>query len=264
MHMADIAEDVKVDDPLMDILTEDEQSPPKESSPEEQKPAPVEDTEEITPPDVPTADADEPEESGDEEDDERPQGKAEARKAQLNTEIRDLLAQRNAIKAEVEKANAEVYQPDSYEDLVSGGMSELEAKVEAMRQENEMIKYNTQVAEAQLTINTEADRVLRDFPIFNPEDTDNYDAELAEQAAELLQANLIYDPNSNQIIGSNVSPYKLYQTIARASESSAVKGQLKAQQATEKMLANADASSSSAPPAKKAPDPIEDVWSNDD
>lgn len=262
--MADIAEDVKVDDPLMDILTEDEQSPPKESSPAEEKPAPVEDTEEAETPEVPTADTEEPEESEDAVEDERPQGKAEARKAQLNTEIRDLIAQRNAIKEEVEKANSEVYQPDSYEDLVAQGMTELEAKVESMRQENEMIKYNTQVAEAQLTINSEADRVLRDFPIFNPDDKDHYDAELADQAAELLQANLIYDPNSNQIIGSNVSPYKLYQTIARASESSAVKGQLKAQEATEKMLANADTSSSVGPTAKEAPDPILDVWSDDD
>lgn len=262
--MADIAEDVKQDDPIMDILTEDEQSPAKESSPEEEKAAPVEDTEEVETPDVPTKDAEEVEETQDEDTapEERPPSKAETRKAQLNTEIRDLVAQRNELKAEIEKANAEVYQPATAEELIDEGMSELEAKVEAMRQENEMEKYNTRVAEAQLTINTEAERVLRDFPRFNP-DSDQYDKDIADQAAELLQANLIYDPNTNQIIGSNVSPYKLYKTLDRASETSRVAGQIKAQQATEKMLANADVGSSTAP-AKKPVDPILEVWSTDD
>ena len=264
--MADQAEDVKIDDPIMDILLEDDQSPTKESSPEEKQPDTAEDAE-----DVKTADApEEPEEDKptdveaveDTEPEVKPPSKAESRKDQLNTEIRDLVAQRNQLKQEVEKANAAVYQPATESDLIDQGMTELEAKVEAMRQENEMEKYNTQVAEAQLTINSEANRVLEDFKIFNP-DQPEYDKELAEEAAELFQANLIYDQNSGQIIGSNISPYKLYKTIARAAESSAVKGQVKAQMANEKMLANADTGSSAAP-AKKASDPITDLWKSDD
>lgn len=193
-----------------------------------------------------------------EETDAKPQGKAEERKSQLNTEIRDLVSKRNALKDEVEKTNSEVYQPASEDDLKDQGMSELEAKVEAMRQQGEMDKYNTQVAEAQLTIESEAQRVLQDFSMFNP-DSNDYDKELADEAAELLQGNLIVDPNTQQIIGSNVSPYSIYRTLAKASGISGAKGQIKGQEDTEKMLASADNGNSTAP-AKKTANPLEKLW----
>lgn len=188
----------------------------------------------------------------------KPQTKADERKASLNTEIRDLVAQRNSLKSEVEKANAEVYQPASEDDLVEQGLSATDAKVEALRQQVEMRDFNDRVAEAQLTLESESNRVLQDFPIFN-KDSEDYDEELATEAAQLLQANLIQDPNTGQIIGSNVSPYKLYKTFARASTISSTRGQLKGQQATETMLANADTPSSAAPPKAKA-DPLMDLW----
>lgn len=215
------------------------------------------------PPDVPTKDA-KPDEAKPEEakpEDAVPEDKptpADERKTQLNTEIRDLVAQRNALKEEVEKANAEVYQPATEDELTEQGMNAVEAKVEAMRQEREMEKYNSRVADAQLTIGHESNRVLQDFPIFNP-DNEQYDKELAEEAAELLRANLIYDPNTNQVIGSNVSPYQLYKTLARASGISATKGQIKGQEETQQMLANADAGSSRAP-EKKPEDPLAKLW----
>ncbi len=188
---------------------------------------------------------------------EEPQKGLEKRTAQLNTEIRDLVAQRNALKAEVAKAN-EVYQPATEQELVDDGMSATEAKVEALRQEIEIRDYNEKVADAQLTINSEANRVLTDFPMFNS-DNENYDKELAEEAAALLQSNLILDPNTNQVIGSHVSPYQLYKTLARASGISGAKGQIKGQQATEQMLANADAGGTASPP-KKAVDPVMALW----
>lgn len=183
--------------------------------------------------------------------------KADERKTQLNTEIRDLVAQRNALKEEVAKAN-EVYQPATEEDLVNDGMDATEAKVEALRQAIEVKDYNDKVADAQLTIESESQRVLQDYPIFNP-DNESYDEDLSLEAAQLLEANLIQDPNTGQIIGSNVSPYQLYKTLAKASGISGAKGQIKGQQATEKMLANADANSSTAP-AKKADDPLGKLW----
>jgi hypothetical protein len=186
--------------------------------------------------------------------------KADERKTQLNTEIRDLVAQRNALKDEVSRVNSEAYQPATEEDLVSEGLNQTDAKVEALRQQMEMRDYNEKVAEAQLTIESEARKVLEDFPAFNP-DSEQYDEELTTEAAELLEANLLQDPNTGQIIGSNVSPYQLYKTLARASTVSGAKGQIKGQQATEKQLANVD-SNSSATPAKKASDPLTEIWSD--
>lgn len=197
------------------------------------------------------AKAKEPEET------EAPKGKAEERKTQLNTEIRDLVSQRNALKEEVAKAN-EVYQPATEDELVDGGMTATDAKVESLRQQIELKDYNDRVADAQLTLSSESQRVLNDFPIFNS-DTEQYDKELAEEAAGLLEANLILDPNTQQVIGSNVSPYQLYKTLARASGIGGAKGQMKGQQDTEQMLANTDAGGS-ATPEKKPVDPLTALW----
>jgi hypothetical protein len=195
-----------------------------------------------------------------EETETKPPTKAEERKTQLNTEIRDLVAQRNSLRTEVEKANAEVYQPATEQELVDEGMSATDAKVEAMRQNLEVRDYNERVAEAQLTIESESNRILTDFAWANPNSgEDVYKKELAEEAAALLQSNLITDPNTGQVIGSNISPYQLYKTLDRASGISAVQGQIKGQQAAEQQLANVDAAGSAAPPKKKA-DPLAELW----
>lgn len=212
-------------------------------------------------PDIPAEDKPDEAEKPEGESEDKPPRKAEERKNQLNTEIRDLVSQRNALRTEVEKANAEVYQPATEDELVQDGMSATDAKVEALRQSIEMKNYNDRVADAQLTLSSESERVLKDFTIFNAE-SDDYDKELATEAAELLEANLIYDQNTGQVIGSNVSPYQLYKTLARASGISVTKGQLKGQQDTETMLANADTPASVAPEKKKE-DPLTALWSEE-
>lgn len=264
-----MADDADVEGP--EITPEDfdgEQETPKaESSPAkeekakeepEEKPEEGKDTKEDTEAEPKESETETEGESDDEtvETETKPT-KADERKAQLNTEIRDLVAQRNALKDEVAKAN-EVYQPATEEDLVSEGMDATEAKVEALRQAIEVKDYNDRVADAQLTIESEAARVLQEYPQFNP-DSEQYDEELSNEAAQLLEANLIQDPNTGQIIGSNVSPLQIYKTLAKASGISGAKGQIKGQQATEKMLANADTSTSTAP-SKKAKDPVEALW----
>ena len=239
---------------------------PKEAPKEEPKEEKSDDT--PTPPEVPVkgeAPDEVPEEKSEEkpEEEAKPQEtKAEARKTQLNTEIRDLVAERNRLKVEVEKQNAEVYQVATEDELVEQGMTAVEAKVEALRQEHEMDKYNSQVADAQLTLGHESNRVLNEFAWANP-DSESFNKELAEQAAGLVEKNLIKDPNSEQIIGSNVSLYELYQTIDTATRISETNGQLKGQADTEKMLANADTASNVAPPKEKV-DPLLELWRSDD
>lgn len=267
--MAEEATDVVPGDITPEDFLGDEQETPeaKSSTAEPKTPAaddktpaepvvPPEGDEEVVPPEAPADDDAAADEPGD-----KPAGKLEERKAGLNTEIRDLVAQRNALRAEVEKANAEAYQPATEEELIADGSTATDAKVEALRQRIEMKDYNDKVADAQLTIESESQRVLTDFPSFNP-DSKEYDSELADEAAELLQANLIVDPNSGQVIGSNVSPYKLYQTLARAQGISAAKGQIRGQRDTEKMLANADAPGSAAPPSTPK-DPVLALWESD-
>ena len=177
---------------------------------------------------------------------EQPQGKAEERKAQLNNEIRDLVSKRNALRQDVEKANAEVYQPATEQELQDQGLSPEMAAIEAMKQEREIERYNTQVAEAQLTLATEAQTALKDFPMFD-KDSPDYKPALAAKIDPILGQNLIFDQNTGQVIGSHVSPYALYQAFAEATQASAQEGQVKGQQATEQMLARADSPTSAAP-----------------
>lgn len=258
--MAEESQDVELEEITPQEFEGEEQETPKaESSTAEE-----ESKEEAKEPEVDAeADAEAEETEGEAQEEpaeetDKPRGKAEERKAQLNMEIRDLVAKRNELKAEVEKANAEVYQPATEEELVDQGYDPTEAKVEALRQQVEMRDFNEKVAEAQLTISSESQRVLQDFEWANPE-SPNYNKELAQEASEFLQANLIYDQNSGQVIGSNVSPYKIYETLNKASNISATKGQIKGQEATEKMLANAD-NSSAKTSAKPAADPLTELW----
>lgn len=262
--MADTPQDVN-DDPVMAELSADDtqESPVTESSTEETKtPEVADDSKESESNSETEADESKDESSEETKEEDQPQGKAEERKQQLNTEIRDLVAQRNALKNEVERINNQVYQVATEQELMQDGMSSVEAKVEAMRQQQEIERYTNQVAEAQLTLESESSRVLNDFPIFNPQ-AEDYDQDLAMEAASLLQSNLIIDQNTGQVIGSNVSPYKLYQTLAKAHESAAVKNRLKGQQATEQMLASADVSTSTTPPKPKK-DPIAEILASDD
>lgn len=222
------------------------------------------DDDDTTPPEPkeqsPTEPEGEPEqpEAAEEEVEHQPQGKAEERKQQLNTDIRDLVAQRNALRTEVERLNSQAYGVPTEEELVEQGYSELEAKVEAMQQQQNLERYNSQVADAQLTLDSESSKVMNDFPMFNPE-SDDYNEAVHKEAAELLQQSLITDPNTGQVVGSNVSPYKLFQTIAMAHESSARQNRIEGQRAAQRMLASADNVGNAAPPKQKS-DPLLDLW----
>ncbi len=239
----------------------------------------------VVPPDVPTKEADKedvPEKDKGEVDkpadedkpkDETPNPKSENRFQTLANENRELRRQN-------EQLIAQTYQPATEAELTSEinpetgeNYNRLEAKFEAYRQQQELEKYGSQVSEAQSILGNEAYSVMSEFPAFNPEN-EQFDEELATEASQLLEANLIRDPNVAEvddkgqptgkgiIIGSNVSPYQLYKTLARASGISGTKGQLKGQQDTEKMLANADTAGSSAPP-KKAEDPLMKLFLED-
>lgn len=249
----------EVADPIMEALSDDspESKPATKPEPKAETEAKPADKEQPSTDDTP---ADEPSEETQAE--EQPLGKADERKSQLNTEIRDLVAQKNALAREIEQLNSQVYQAQTPEELAEQGLSPEMAAIEQMRQEREIERYNTQIAEAQLTIDHEASRVVNDYPIFNP-DSDQYKPELAQRAASLLHANLVYDQNTGQVIGSNVSPYLLYQTLAETYQSSATDGQVKAQRSVERMSANADVPSSAAPPKQKV-DPIMAVLESDD
>jgi hypothetical protein len=241
----------EVADPLLETLSSDED--PVVSKDETESPATPDESDQVTPEEA-TAEETQTEE--------QPLGKAEERKQQLNTDIRGLVEQRKALREEVERLNAQTYAPQTAEELIDEGMTPDNARVTALEQKLELSEYNNKVVEAQLALGEQSQKVITDFPMFNP-DSDEFDAEIAAQAAEALDKVLIRDPNTNAIIGSHLSPYQIYKPIADAYRKSAIEGQIKGQKANRKMLASVDAPTSATPRTPKT-DPLLDILSSDD
>lgn len=179
------------------------------------------------------------------EDQEQHKG-AEARKQQLNTEIRDLVATRNQLQQQVESLNSQAYPTNTPDELLNEVnpatgeyYNQLEAQVEIMRQERELERYNAQVVNTQMAIDTDAQRALQDFPRFDPQSPE-YDKEAASNVAQILQSALQYDQRTGQLIGSNIPIYQLYQSHELAAQSSARRAEIKGQKSTEKMISSAD------------------------
>lgn len=203
------------------------------------------------------------------ESDEKELSPAEKRKEQLNSEIRDLVSQRNQLRAQVEEQNAQVYHVPTEEELQDQVNPEtgeyyttVEARLARMEQQQQLDKYNERIAEAQLTVSTEAQRALQDFPIFDSQSKE-YNPEIAAQADQILQANLVQDPNTGQIVGTRVSPYQLYKSFADVWQKSQTAGAVKGQKAAEQMLSRADTPSGrSVATAKK--DAFLDAFNSDE
>lgn len=228
----------------------------EEESEEETKPTP--EKEEVDEEQDEQSDSD----SDKEESDSKPRG-AEKRKEQLNgeidtlkkelgidpsTEIRDMVSVRNALREAAAQKNAEVYQPATEQELLGQTNPEtnqpytaLEAKWAAFEQKQQMQQYTEQVADAQLTLQTETTRALKEFPMFD-ESSPEYMPEVAKMVDSVLGANLIYDENTKQVIGSHTSPYQLYKTYADAIKFSSAKGEANALKARERQMANVDPS----------------------
>jgi len=191
---------------------------------------------------------------------EAPEGEKLAPKSE--NRFQKLANENKELRSYIEQLNNQVYQPETVEDLVDQGLSQEMAEVRQLKQQLELNDYNNRVVEAQASLNQQAEQVITSLPIFNP-DSPEYDAQIASQAAEALQASLITDPNTGQIIGSHLSPYQIYKPIADAYEKAKTQGQIKGQKATEKMLSNVD-SPSSASPRESKKDPLLEILKSDD
>ena len=192
-------------------------------------------------------------ESEDESDeDPKPKRGKEARQEQLerdldeeNRAIRELVARRNQARAyrqQLEQEQAQQYQetpPEMQnqplptleqimqtENPETGDFfTEFEAKAVLqnlqlqqqlvdIRQAQEQAAYEAQVSASIDGMSSDANRVLKDFPEFDPL-SDEYDSELDKDVNYFLQRMLIYD-DAGKIIGSEESIYQLYQSFHKA------------------------------------------------
>lgn len=263
--MAEMPEIILDENDLNESTEVEAKTTPSESSAEETK-APVEgeskteespDSKDSDKPDQ-EIDSDSNDEADDapevaaEESDDQPKKGAEARKEQLQTEIRNLVAQRNQQRQEIAEVNAKAYQPQTAQELVDEGLDPLDARIQAMEQRTQMAEYNAHVADLNANLNIESLQVMSDFPVFNP-NAPEYNEGLAKLAADTYtrSAQTQTDPRTGMIIQANVLPYDIYKSFASAHASGAQNGQVKAQQSVEKMMAASDTPSSSAPKQEK-------------
>jgi hypothetical protein len=239
----------EVADPLLDVLKSDEDSPIVEPTSQKEAEAETEEKADDTA-------------SEDEAEQEQPQGEEKPLNPKSENRFQKLANENRELKEYVERLHAEVYKPQTAEELEAEGLSPELAEVRALKQQLEVQAYNNQVVQAQTELSEDSGRVLQDFPIFDP-DSPDYQEDLAVEAAKSLERVLVKDPNTGQIIGSHLSPYQIYKPIADAYQKSSLKGQIAGQKATEKMLASVDVPTSVTPKAPKK-DPLLDILSSDD
>lgn len=239
--------DLDVNDVLEDVAveptTEEESSTPEtEATESEESQDETESNEEDSPEAEETTD--EPEFKG-----------AEARKEQVNTEIRDLVSKRNELRAEVEWANSQLYRAQTPEELMEEGIDPAMARIDAMEQRAQIAEYNTQVSNLNFQLETESLQVKAEMPVFDPM-SPNFDATFAAKVSQAYQrvAAIQTDPTTGYITNANVTPYQFYKDFADTYALSQQAGQIKGQKAADRQLASADVMPSSAPKAEKQDD----------
>ena len=228
----------------------------------------ADDTDETDKPDEKLPELPDAEEESAEEAETKAKG-AEARKEALQTEIRELVSRRNEIRKEIADELAKSYRTETPEELEEQGLSPEEAEKEILRQENEMLKFNTHVADLNNTLNIEALQVMQDFPVFDP-DSSSYDKDLADRVRGLYEraAQTQIDEKTGLVISSNLPPYEFYKAFAETHQSSGeksrVQGQIDGQKAADKELAAAEVPSSTAPKTQKQDPFLKGLLSSDD
>lgn len=192
--------------------------------------------------------------SEDAEDDTAPKKGAEARKEQLggeisqqSEEIRQLVAEKNRIVQEREQAERELaelrqtsYQqalqqqlptveqlmqqenPDTkdfYTEFEAKAMVQnatLQQQIAQMQQQREVDAQNAQIAASVNGLASDADRALRDFPVFDSQSPE-YDPELSATVDAIVDEMLIRD-NTGNPVGAKMSVYNIYKSYFDAAK----------------------------------------------
>jgi hypothetical protein len=117
-------------------------------------------------------------------------------------------------------------------------LARIEAERELERETKKLDEYTENIVDNRLRLRDEADRVLKDFPMFD-ETSSSYDKDLATKAEQVAEKLLIKD-KSGEVIGSNGSIYDVYALVAAAVESAGKSGEIAGRKAAEKMMVSAD------------------------
>ena len=187
-----------------------------------------------------------------------PSKNAETRKQQLNNEIRDKVAERNALRREIAELNRQKYQMQSQSDLptvdamleqinpetgdyytrTEAKLARIEAERELDQRQRQMDEYTDSVVDNRLRLRDEAERAIKNFPMFD-ETSSSYDKELADRADRIAE-NLLIRDDTGEVIGSRGSIYDVYALVASAAAGAETSGKNAGRKAAEKMMDSVD------------------------
>jgi hypothetical protein len=241
----------------------DEEGQTGDEAPDKPQPAPDQDEDADTETDQKAEDTEEP--TDQKETDDKP-----SKEDKRQDFIRNLVNERNELRKQVADLNSSIYEartPEQLQQEINPDTNEyytaLEARVIASEEKQALRDYNDQVADAQLSVQTDARNVIQDFP-WADESSKDFNKELAPAVDEMLARNFIRDPNTEQtdkdgnripgtgqIVGTHLPTYQLYKLIDDAVKIGKTNGELQGQKATKKMMATADSISSAGPAAPK-------------
>lgn len=156
-------------------------------------------------------------------------------------------AERQALKGSVTTELDKLIVPTNAKELVENkGMDPVEAEIEAMRLDMQRRDNIANLTELNAGIQTDADNVTEEFPIFD-EASPDYDKEFTEKTRALWQKAANYTTakeNPNVAIRADLPLYEFFAFAAEArnagSKAGEARGEAKGQKAAEKMLSEAD------------------------
>ena len=151
------------------------------------------------------------------------------------------------------------YTPQTPEEIVEEkGVSPELAAVEALAQQVRRDQIINELTDLNATFNADANRVLRDFPVFDPgtktKPNPLYDEGFAKQTEDLYAqaSGLKFDESKSYIVQASLPLYRFYEFAAAARGSGTKQGTVEGQKATEQMLSAAeDLGTEAAPVTKK-------------
>lgn len=267
------AKDASAEEPKVEPTTAPEPAAPQEpkapQEPETKETKPAEESKaepESKPESVETPAAEEPkpEEPGAEEakgeekpaeakDTEAEEPKGEKPRDETKEKARQAYQQRQKTRQQIAQQVDQYYGPKTKDDLVGEGMEEVKAEVEALRQEIEFRDTRDYVADLNAGLKLDANRVLKDLPVFNPGTKENpnpnYDPEFAKEVQEMYQqASRLETDENGIVINAEIPLYDFYARAAKIREGGSKKGQASGQQDALKMLSRTETPASQTQP----------------
>jgi len=159
------------------------------------------------------------------------------------------IKERLAVKRQVTESLAKQpeFTPQTADDLAATGMEPALAGVEALRQEVRRDQIVNELTDLNASINSDANRTLREFPVFDPA-SDQYDKAFEKQVADLYKqyAHFEMDTSGSYITRADIPMYEFFASYGAARGAGSKRGQLDGAKAADKMASAAeDASTAS-------------------